>query len=98
MGCASVAKAARRPRKRLLLSRSREVGGPAWLVRRPPRREWAAQMLCRFRQGQTVVGCFYVTRRTRAARPRLGRGASWLTYERAGRERARSVADAAPNV
>ena len=65
----------------------------------PSRREWAARMLCRFcGRARLWSGCFYLARRTRAARPRLGRGASCLADERARRKRARSVADAAPNV
>jgi hypothetical protein len=43
-------------------------------------------------------GCFYLARRTRATRPGLGREASCVADERARRKRARSVADAAPNV
>ena len=88
-----------RPRRRLLLARSAEVGGPAWLVRRRSRREWTARMMCRScGRARLWSGCFYLARRTRAARPRLGRGASCLADERARRKRARSVADAAPNV
>ena len=65
----------------------------------PSRREWAARMLCRScGRARLWSGCFYLARRTRAARPRLGRGASCLADERARRKRARSVADAAPNV
>jgi hypothetical protein len=49
-------------------------------------------------KGQAVVGLLYLARRTRTARPRLGRGATCLADERGRRKRARSVADAAPNV
>ncbi len=94
-----VAKPARRPRGRVLLEHCADVGGPAWLVLACYRRDWAAQMFCRSCDGaRRWSGCVSLARRARPARPRLGRAASCLADERARRKRARSVADAAPNV
>ena len=95
VGCESGAAASEAPASRAQRGSGRAgVAGSA-----PSRREWAARMLCRFcGRARLWSGCFYLARRTRAARPRLGRGASCLADERARRKRARSVADAAPNV
>jgi hypothetical protein len=64
----------------------------------PSRRDWTTRMMWHScGRASLWSGCFYLGRRTRAARLRLGRGASCLADERARRRRARSIADAAPN-
>jgi hypothetical protein len=73
------------------------AGRRGWFGALPPG-VGGADVLPFLRRARLWSGCFYLARGTRAARPRLGRGASRLADERARRNRARSVADAAPNV